>query len=67
MQDTIDFSWTSALGFYENLALAVEYEELEWNDREAVKDARVTYPKTVSLENRQRRKPERILRSQNRL
>ena len=55
MQDTIDFSRTSALGFYEHLGLAVEYGELEWNDREAVRDARVTHPKTVSPEKQEKK------------
>ena len=46
MQDTIIFSWASALGFYEHLGIAVEKGELLWKDREAIRDQRLNYPRS---------------------
>ena len=47
MQDTIDFSWANARSFYEMLGLAVEDGDLTWDDKETIRDARLTYSRTV--------------------
>ena len=53
MQDTINYSWTNALGFYENLGIAVEMGEMAWSDKEAIRDKRLAYPRTGGPEKKE--------------
>ena len=47
LQDTMDFSWANAVGFYEQVALEVEEGTMKWEDTEKIKDMRVTHSGTV--------------------
>ena len=47
MQDTIDFTWQNALGFYEMVGVDVEYGVLLWSDTDRIKEMRMTYARTT--------------------
>ena len=47
MQDTVDFSWANARGFYEMLGRAVEKGTLKWSDTDIIYQKRMTYSRTV--------------------
>ena len=47
MQDTIDFSWENARGFYQMVGADVGQGAMKWSDSEVVKEMRMTYARTV--------------------
>ena len=47
MQDTVDFSWSNARGFYEKVGLDVEKAGLKWTDTNRIDGMRVVYSRTV--------------------
>ena len=53
MQDTIDFSWENARGFYQMVGVDVEQGAMKWTDVEVVKEMRMTYARTVFPPNRE--------------
>ena len=52
LQDTIDFSWSNALGFYEAVGLEVEYGSLTWDEVDRINKMRTVYSRTVFPGNR---------------
>ena len=52
MQDTIDFSWENARGFYQMVGVDFEQGATKWTDVEVVKEMRMTYARTVFPPNR---------------
>ena len=55
LQDTMDFSWANAVGFYEKVAHEVEDGMMTWEDMDKIKDMRVTYSRTVMPAKREQR------------
>ena len=47
MQDTVDFSWHNARGFYEMVGLAVEKGTLKWSETDIIHQKRMAYSRTV--------------------
>ena len=50
MQDSMDYTWPTARGFYQSLGLAVEKAELDWADSDTIRDMRMIYSRTVFQE-----------------
>ena len=61
MQDTMEFSWPSALTFYETLGQEVERKETQWDNNDRVRELRMQYARTVfpgRRENKEAPKPQ---------
>ena len=57
MEDTIDFSWSNALGFYEKVGLDVEHGVMKWEDAERIRSMRLTYSRTVFPQKTESKEP----------
>ena len=47
MQDSMEFSWANARGFYEHIGLDVEYGIMQWADEQVIHEKRMTYARTI--------------------
>ena len=47
MEDTIDFGWENAKGFYNMVGQDIEQNKLDWNDKQALLQMRLTHSRTV--------------------
>ena len=57
MQDSMEFSWTNALNFYEMAGIEVEKGRLRWSDRDRLHEMRMTYSRAVFPMVREPREP----------
>ena len=57
LQDTMEFSWANAVGFYEQVALEVEEGTMSWDDTDIIKDMRVTYSRTILPDKKEQKEP----------
>ena len=47
MQDAMEFTWPNALTFYQKLGSEIEGGQTKWDDKERIRDLRMTYARTV--------------------
>ena len=55
MQDTMEFTWSNARGFYLLVGLAVEKGTLTWDNMDVIRDKRMTYARAVFPEKKEQK------------
>ena len=60
MQDAMDYSWGSALGFYESIGLEVEHGMLKWNNNARITDLPMTYSRAVFPEKKEAKETKEV-------
>ena len=55
MQDTMEYTWSNARGFYLLVGLAVEKGTLTWDNMEVIRDKRMTYARAVFPEKKEQK------------
>ena len=56
MQDTMDYSWSNAMGFYKIIGQEVELGTLKWDDSDAIREYRMQYSRALFPEKKQESK-----------
>ena len=60
LQDTLDFSWANAVGFYEKVAHEVEDGMMSWENMDKIKDMRLTYSRIIMPEKKEQKEATRV-------